>query len=102
MVGTEYLFPICDALKLNPRYLVSGNGSPAQPMEIDHSSASKAERLLDIFSKLDPDRQDHVLSNATFLSGMVIPKHLGVVGGGEKQINFHSPKDQFRSEEDES
>ena len=92
------LFALAEALDLNPRWLATGKGHPAPPIELDPDRADLEGRLLDAWRRLDLDQQAHVIENAEMLLGMYRVPRLKL--DREVPLTVHDPDRSFRGEED--
>jgi len=74
MIGSEYLYMIADILQVNPRWLITGQGSVDPVIEMDPDMASEEDRLLFSFRQLNEEMRRHVIENAVILSKTAKPK----------------------------
>lgn len=68
MFPADLLFRVADILRVNPRWLVSGEGSADPPLEAGRQAGDGEDRLLAVFRRLTPKQQEHVMQSAQLLS----------------------------------
>jgi transcriptional regulator with XRE-family HTH domain len=85
LLPADLLFRIADILAINPRWLITGAGQLAPPLEPDPYTASDEERLLDAFRRLSPEQRNHVTQNAQMLA---------------TPHTLHSPRTRYKAEGD--
>lgn len=90
------LFALADALERNPRWLATGQGQPAQPVELDPERANDEAQLLDAWRRLEPEQQAHVIANAKMLLGAYMIPRLKL--GREEPLTLHDKDRGFRGE----
>ncbi|MCM3419016.1 helix-turn-helix domain-containing protein [Sphingopyxis alaskensis] len=90
------LFALADALERNPRWLATGAGQPAPPVELDPERASEEERLLNAWRRLDPEQQAHVVNNAELLLGVYMVPRLKL--GREEPLSLHDKDRGFKGD----
>lgn len=62
----KYVFALADALKVNPRWLITGEGHryPAEEIHVDGSGEGQ---LVSLFRSLDDNGRQHLLKTASLL-----------------------------------
>ncbi len=81
------VFALSDCLVVNPRWLITGEGSPKPPIEIDHSTDQEHD-LVGAFRLLNDQDREQLLSLANRLVGSRVEEFLNPT--------LHSPKTAFR------
>ncbi|QUM72223.1 helix-turn-helix domain-containing protein [Sphingopyxis granuli] len=92
----EHLFALADALERNPRWLATGVGFPAPPVELDPERADDEAQLLDAWRRLEPEQQAHVIANAQMLLGAYMIPRLKL--GRKEPLTLHDKDSSFRGE----
>jgi transcriptional regulator with XRE-family HTH domain len=90
------LFALADALDLNPRWLATGAGHPAPPVELNPDRADDEAQLLDAWRRLEPEQQAHVIANAKMLLGAYMVPRFKL--GREEPLTLHDKDRGFRGE----
>lgn len=90
------LFALADALERSPRWLATGKGHPAPPVELDPDRVDEEQRLLDAWRRLDPEQQAHVVANAEMLLGMYKVPRMKL--GREEPATVHDPGRTFKGD----
>jgi transcriptional regulator with XRE-family HTH domain len=93
MLPAHLLFPIADLLGVSARWLVTGQGSPKPPVELDQTTDEEFD-LIGGFRLLDPAQRALVASTVATLLG----HRVDAIMQKSTQPTLHSPVDSYRAQ----
>lgn len=92
------LFELADALQINPRWLLTGDGESGLDRPwIPHQEDPLFQQLAALYNGLDPDRRHQLLSNANWLHSQQHPQPSTANPFGQTKLLHDKPVDKKTS-----
>jgi len=92
----KYVFALADALQVNPRWLITGEG-PREISDTISEDTSGEWQLVGLFRSLDQEARQHLLTTARILWERAVQNRMEQV---QASPTVHSPARKFKGEDD--
>ena len=97
--STKLLFEIADALQVNPRWLLTGEGvSGLDGPLLGDPSDPMLHQLIGLYSELSRDSRDQLLGNANRLYAKEHPEKSAANPYGSTRLSIHQESPQYPTE----